>query len=83
MIPIWFAISYLISEIHKKRKVEYNLEEAKRNYKPVEDKYKHYRLDMWCESWLAGNLPNEVLLKDFEKRDDGHWHRTGDKGSKE
>lgn len=82
MIPIWFAIPYLVLEKRRKQKAEYNLEQARKNYKSVENKFEHYRLDVWCESWLAGKLPNEVLLKEFEKRADGHWYRKEDKGNR-
>ena len=83
MIPIWFAVPYILTSIYKSNKAKKNMANARANYKAVDNKRKHHRLDVWCESWLAGNLPNDALLEKFEKRKDGHWYRKEDKGNKE
>lgn len=85
MLELLPTIIWLCHGVRQKNKGMQMLEEARLKYDPSKsraNKYKHHSLDMWCESWLVGCLPNEILLERFEKREDGHWYRKEDKGDK-
>ena len=84
MIPIWFAIPFLIKERFDRWKTEQTMKAAQEKVRKQgiqndkTEKWRQINLDNWCESMKALGILSDQF---YEKRN-GHWYAKENKGGK-